>query len=80
MTAVAAGAALYASTRKIPSEFQNRDLAKIQLDLNYEATTVILVIKDMIVKINICFKINFNKLNYIFISKHEQNIFSQFSI
>ena len=40
MTAVAAGAALYASTRKIPSEFQNRDLAKIQLDLNYEATTV----------------------------------------
>ena len=40
MTAVAAGAALYASTREIPIKFQNRDLAKIQLDLNYEVTTV----------------------------------------
>lgn len=40
MTAVASGAALYASTKEIPSKFQNRDLAKIQLDLKYEATTV----------------------------------------
>jgi molecular chaperone DnaK len=40
MTAVASGAALYASTKEIPSEFQNRDLAKIQLDLKYDATTV----------------------------------------
>jgi molecular chaperone DnaK len=40
MTAVAAGAALYASTREMPSELQNRDLAKIQLDLKYEPTSV----------------------------------------
>ena len=40
MTAVAAGAALYASTREMPSELQSRDLAKIQLDLKYEPTSV----------------------------------------
>lgn len=40
MTAVAAGAALYASTREMPTELQNRDLAKIQLDLKYEPTSV----------------------------------------
>ena len=40
MTAVAAGAALFASTRDIPNKFQERDTAKVQLNLNYEATTV----------------------------------------
>jgi molecular chaperone DnaK len=40
MTAVAAGAALYASTRDIPNEYQKRDTAKVQLELKYEATTV----------------------------------------
>ena len=40
MTAVAAGAALYASTRDIPNEHQKRDTAKVQLELKYEATTV----------------------------------------
>ena len=40
MTAVASGAALYASTRDIPSEHQKRDYAKIQLDLKYDETTV----------------------------------------
>ncbi len=40
MTAVAAGAALYASTRDIPNEHQKRDTAKVQLELKYEATSV----------------------------------------
>ena len=40
MTAVAAGAALYASTRDIPNNLQKRDTAKVQLDLKYESTTV----------------------------------------
>tara|TARA_B110001450_G_C17666048_1_gene499575 strand:- start:2621 stop:5173 length:2553 start_codon:yes stop_codon:yes gene_type:complete len=40
MTAVASGAALYASTRDIPNELQKRDLTKVQLDLIYESTTV----------------------------------------
>ena len=40
MTAVASGAALYASTRDIPQEHQNRDLTKIQFELKYESTSV----------------------------------------
>ena len=40
MTAVAVGAALYASTRDIPSEFQNRDSSKIQLQLKYPGSSV----------------------------------------
>ena len=40
MTAVASGAALFASTKDIPSEHQKRDKTKIQLDLKYEATSV----------------------------------------
>lgn len=40
MTVVAQGAALYASTRDIPTSFQRRDKTKIQITLNYAATTV----------------------------------------
>ena len=40
MTAVASGAAIFASTKDIPSEHQKRDKTKIQLDLKYEATSV----------------------------------------
>ena len=40
MTAVASGAALYASTRDIPEQHQKRDLTKIQLELKYESTSV----------------------------------------
>jgi molecular chaperone DnaK len=40
MTAVAKGAALFASTRDIPSDIQIRDKAKIQLKLKYQGTTV----------------------------------------
>ena len=40
MTAVASGAALFASTRDIPSNLQKRDTTKVQLELNYEATSV----------------------------------------
>ena len=40
MTAVASGAALFASTKDIPTEHQKRDKTKVQLDLNYEATSV----------------------------------------
>ena len=37
MTAVASGAALFASTKDIPTEHQKRDKTKIQLELKYEA-------------------------------------------
>ena len=40
MTAVASGAALFASTKDIPIKHQKRDKTKVQLDLNYEATSV----------------------------------------
>jgi len=40
MTAVAKGAALFASTRDIPLELQQRDRAKIQLKLRFPETTV----------------------------------------
>ncbi|MCB0811034.1 MAG: Hsp70 family protein, partial [Flavobacteriales bacterium] len=42
MTAVAVGAALYASTIQVSEEVREatRDLAKVQLDLGYEATSV----------------------------------------
>lgn len=40
MTAVASGAALFASTKDIPTEHQKRDKTKIQLELNYEASSV----------------------------------------
>ena len=40
MTAVSTGAALFASTRDIPNKYQKRDLTKIQLELNYESTSV----------------------------------------
>lgn len=42
MTAVAVGAALYASTLKVEEELAmaTRDMTKVQLDLNYESTTV----------------------------------------
>lgn len=40
MTAVARGAALFASTKEIPTDLQVRDKAKIQLKLKYPDTTV----------------------------------------
>lgn len=40
MTAVASGAALFASTKNIPSELQKRDTSKAQLTLKYPETTV----------------------------------------
>jgi molecular chaperone DnaK len=40
MTAVASGAALYASTRDVPEQHQKRDLTKVQLELKYESTSV----------------------------------------
>lgn len=40
MTAVAKGAALYASTRSVPIDLRKRDLSKIQLQLKYPETTV----------------------------------------
>lgn len=40
MTAVARGAALFASTKDIPRDLQNRDLSKAQLTLKYPETTV----------------------------------------
>jgi len=40
MTAVAKGAALFASTKSIPSELQKRDTSKAQLTLRYPETTV----------------------------------------
>ena len=40
MTAVASGAALFASTKDIPTKHQKRDKTKIQLELNYEASSV----------------------------------------
>lgn len=40
MTAVAKGAALYASTRELPTAKQKRDTSKIQLILKYPDTTV----------------------------------------
>ncbi|MCY4267282.1 MAG: Hsp70 family protein [Flavobacteriaceae bacterium] len=40
LTAVATGAALYASTRDIPLIYQKRDSSKIQLELKYESTSV----------------------------------------
>lgn len=40
MTSVAVGAALFASTKDIPSTFQKRDKEKIQLTLKYPETTV----------------------------------------
>jgi molecular chaperone DnaK len=40
MTAVAAGAALYASTRTIPADIRKFDTAKLQLILNHPETTV----------------------------------------
>jgi len=40
MTAVAKGAALYASTRALPTAIQKRDTSKIQLILKYPDTTV----------------------------------------
>ncbi len=40
MTVVAQGAALYASTRDIPTKLRKRDKAKIQLKLTYPGTTV----------------------------------------
>lgn len=42
MTAVAKGAAIYASTINMPEKIResNRDVSKIQLDLGYEASTV----------------------------------------
>ncbi len=40
MTAVARGAAIYASTRDLPMNLQNRDKTKIQLILKYPETTV----------------------------------------
>jgi molecular chaperone DnaK len=40
MTAVAKGAALFASTRDIPSKLQQRDKGKVQLILKYTETTI----------------------------------------
>lgn len=40
MTSVARGAALFASTKTIPGELQQRDRAKVQLSLKYPETTV----------------------------------------
>ncbi len=40
MTAVAMGAALFASTKNIPSDLQKRDTSKAQLTLKYPETTV----------------------------------------
>lgn len=40
MTAVAKGAALFASTKSIPSDLQKRDASKAQLTLKYPETTV----------------------------------------
>src|SRR5699024_2287001 len=40
MTAVAKGAALFASTKDIPRELQKRDSSKAQLSLKYPETTV----------------------------------------
>ena len=40
MTAIASGAALYATTRDIPEVAQQRDLTKAQLTLKYPETTV----------------------------------------
>lgn len=40
MTAVANGAAIFASTKEIPLSLQKRDTAKIQLSLKHPATTV----------------------------------------
>ncbi len=40
MTAVARGAALFASTRTVPTDLQKRDTAKAQLTLKYPETTV----------------------------------------
>ncbi|MFZ3194304.1 MAG: Hsp70 family protein [Moraxellaceae bacterium] len=40
MTAVAKGAALFASTKSIPLDLQKRDLSKAQLTLRYPETTV----------------------------------------
>jgi molecular chaperone DnaK len=40
MTAVAKGAALFASTKNIPNDLQKRDLSKAQLTLKYPETTV----------------------------------------
>lgn len=40
MTAVAKGAALFASTKDIPRELQKRDISKAQLSLKYPETTV----------------------------------------
>ncbi len=40
MTAVAKGAALFASTKNIPNELQKRDTSKAQLTLKYPETTV----------------------------------------
>jgi len=40
MTAVAKGAALFASTKSIPSDLQKRDSSKAQLTLKYPETTV----------------------------------------
>jgi molecular chaperone DnaK len=40
MTAVAKGAALFASTKNIPSDLQKRDTSKAQLTLKYPETTV----------------------------------------
>ena len=40
MTAVAKGAALFASTKNIPRDLQKRDTSKVQLTLKYPETTV----------------------------------------
>ena len=40
MTAVAKGAALFASTKNIPNDLQKRDTSKVQLTLKYPETTV----------------------------------------
>jgi molecular chaperone DnaK len=40
MTAVAKGAALFASTKSVPSDLQKRDTSKAQLTLKYPETTV----------------------------------------
>ena len=40
MTVVAKGAALFASTKEIPSEMQESDSTKIRVDLKYPSTTV----------------------------------------
>lgn len=40
MTAVAVGAATFASTKKLPADFQQRDMAKAQLDIECPDTSV----------------------------------------